>query len=342
MRVGFDVSPLVRPHPRGVARATAGLVDELERRGKLEVVRLEPAPGEGLRRWRQGRLPELARELGLDGLHSPVSAFPWRGPGPRVQTIHELPWRHGVAENAGWRHRLWARVGPWRADRVLVPTEHVARDLGRSSKVTVCPWGVGAPFADEPPPGVVDEVVPGRYRLGEDALGLCLGAVRAKKNLAAVLRALAALRAKDGPRVTLVVTGPDTPDLRRDLGLASKLGLARWVSTPGEVPDEDLPSLLRLAAFVVCLSRSEGFGFPVLEALACGTPAIVARGGAPAEVAGAAGLAVDPDDPDAVADAMVRAIDERDELTWTAVDRAAELPWSRTAETVERVWEELA
>jgi len=342
MRVGFDVSPLVRPHPLGVVRATRGLVDELERRTRLDVVRLGPDDGEGLRAWRQRRLPQLVHELELTGLHSPVSAFAWRGPGRRVQTVHELPWRHGVAENAGWRHRAWARLGRWRADRVLVPTEHVARDLGRSPKVTVCPWGVGPPFVDEPPPGVVDEVVLGRYRLGEDALGLCLGAVRAKKNLAAALDGLAALRASDGPRVTLVVTGENTPDLRRDLGLASRLGLARWVSTPGVVPDEDLPSLLRLAAFVVCLSRSEGFGLPVLEALACGTPVIVAAGGAPAEVAGPAGLAVDPDDAEAVADAIERAIDEREEWTWTAVDRAAEFPWSRTAAIVEDVWESFA
>src|SRR5262245_14997149 len=102
MRVGFDVSALTHPHSRGLTRVAAGLVPALERGGRTEVVRLAPERGVRLRSWRQRDLPRLAR--GLAGLHSFTSAFPLRGPGARVQTIHELPWRHGVAENAGLRH----------------------------------------------------------------------------------------------------------------------------------------------------------------------------------------------------------------------------------------------
>ncbi|HEX6885005.1 MAG TPA: hypothetical protein VF530_16640, partial [Planctomycetota bacterium] len=153
MRVGFDVSPLVQPHSRGLARVVAGLVEALERRARLAVVRLAPPAGAGLRRWRQGELPRLAR--GLAGLHSFTSAFALRGPGARVQTIHELPWRHGVAENAGLRHRLWASLAARRATRVVCPSEHVARELGPAvrRKTRVVPWGVAAHFCDEPEPG---------------------------------------------------------------------------------------------------------------------------------------------------------------------------------------------
>ncbi len=342
MRVGFDVSPLVVPHTRGLRRLVDGLVSTLEGRGRLEVVRLAPRPGANLRRWRQRELPQLERRLELDGIHSPVSAIPLRGRGLRVQTVHELPWLHGERENADWRHRLWARLGRRRADAVVCPSAFVARDLGGpSERVRVCPWGTGAPFQDEPPPGEVDEVALGRYRLGEIPYALCLGAVRAKKNLAALLHGLAELRRRDGPELQLVVTGGDTPDLRRDLGLVSRLGLSRWVSTPGWIEDADLPALLRQAAVVPMLSRSEGFGFPVLEAMACGAPVLVTASSAQAELAGPAGVAVDPSDPAAVADGLERVLRDAEDLRWSGVDRAAEFPWDRCAERVESLWIEL-
>lgn len=341
MRLGFDVSPLVRPHPPGVVRATRGLVEALEAgAGELDIVRLAPEPDEDLRAWRQRRLPALARDQDLDGIHSPVSAFPWRGPGLRLQTVHELPWRHGVKENADLRHRLWAALGSRRADLVICPSRHVARHLG--GRADVCPWGVEARFADEPPPGEVDELLLARYRLVEDPLALCLGAVRAKKDLAALLRGLAELRRRDGPRVHAVVTGPDTLDLRRDLGTASKLGLARYVSTPGTVEDAHLPGLLRLAALVPVLSRSEGFAFPVLEALACGAPVLVPPDSAQSELAGPAGIVVEPADAASVADGIERALAERESGRAARLERASAFTWERCAAQVETLWSALA
>ncbi len=109
MRIGFDVSPLGPAwHPPGVVRATRGLVDALERRGKLEIVRLHSGHASASRgasiAWRQWRLPREIARLGLRGLHSPVSAFPCFASFPRVPTVHELPWLHGVDENADRAH----------------------------------------------------------------------------------------------------------------------------------------------------------------------------------------------------------------------------------------------
>jgi glycosyltransferase involved in cell wall biosynthesis len=350
VRIGFDVSPLHRPHPRGVVRVTAGLVAALENRARLEIVRLAPPPGrdgQGLRAWRAVELPRRARELGLAGIHSPVSAFACRGAGARVQTIHELPWRHGAAEGADLRHRAWAAFGPLRAEAVLTATEFVARDLRRrllpgASKVRVVPWGVDPAFADEPAADVVDEVVLGRYRLPQGAWAIALGAVRPKKNLAAFLNGLAEHARRGAEPVRLVVTGGDTPQLRRDLGLAGRLGLSRFVTTLDEIADEDLPSVLRLASVVPVLSRSEGFGLPVLEAMACGTPVLVPRGSAQEEVAGPAGLAVDPDDPVSVADGLARALAEREIRRAALAARAREFSWDRCAAQVEAIWSEIA
>lgn len=347
MRVAFDVSPLVQPHPPGVVRATAGLVSALERRGVLEVVRVAPEPDEAPRPWRQKRVPQLLRALEAQGFHSAVSAIPLRAPCPVVQTVHELPWRHGVEENADLRHRLWAALGPLRAARVVCPSEHVAADLRArrlpgAERVRVIPWGREERFTPEPAPGEVDEVLLGRYSLGQDALLFCPGAVRAKKNLAALLHGLAALVARKGPRFQVVVSGEHGADLRRDLGLVSRLGLARYVSTPGTIEDAHLPGLYRLATAVPVLSRSEGFAFPVLEALACGTPVIVPRDSAQAELAGAAGFVVDPGDPESVADALLRAHTEREELRFVLPERAAGYTWDLAAERVEALWKELA
>lgn len=332
--------------PRGVERVARGLVEALERRGNLGVVRLAPEPGEELRGWRWRGIAREVRERGLAGVHSFFSAFPWRAPCRRVQTIHELPWLSGVSENADLRHRLWAKLGARFADAVVCPTEHVAKAANRyalgGGKARAIHWGVGERFTVEPPPGVVDEALIERYRLGEDPFALCLGAVREKKNLAAVLNGLAALRDRRTHTLRVFVTGEDTPQLRRDLGLASKLGLARWVQTLGDVDEADLPGLLRLASVVPVLSRSEGFGLPALEALACGTPVLVPPDSAQAEVAGEHGIVADPGDPEAVANGLARALDEREALRYVLPTRAAELSWDACAAKVEALWKEIA
>ena len=346
-RVGFDCSPLVVPHSRGLARVTRALVEALERRGRIEVVRLTPEKGVPLRAWRQRELPRAVERLQLAGLHSPLSAFALRGPGQRVQTVHELPWRHGVRENADLRHRLWASLATWRAATVVCPSEHVARDLARTAlaahgRVRVIPWGVAAVFADEPAPLVVDEVVLARYRLGDEPFVLAPGAVRPKKNLAALLHGLAEHARRGARPLRALVTGGDTPQLRTDLGLAARLGLGRRVVVLDEVAEEDWPSLLRLATAVAVLSHSEGFGLPVLEALASGTPALVPPDSAQAEVAGTAGIVVDPARPEAVADGLARAVAEREARRAAGVGRARVFTWDATAEKVEALWQELA
>lgn len=343
MRVGFDCSPLVRPFPPGIVRIVQHSVEALEELGAIEVVRLTPPNGADLSRWRHRDMPQAVENQDLHGLHSFVSAFPRRGPGRRVQTIHELPWKHGVQENADWKHRWWAHFGPRKAHAVVTASPVVAKQLGLrlhadGGKLHVVPWGVEQRFEEEPPAGTVDETLLGRYRLPEGALILAIGAVRTKKNLAALLHGLARIAADPGPTPHLVITGPDTPDLRRDLGLVSKLGLARHVSTPGSIDDADLPGIMRLAAAVAVLSRSEGFGLPVLESMGCGTPVIVPTDSVQADVAGPHGFGCDPDDPQSVAKALQDAIAQREDLRFVLPDRAREFPWSRTAQGLSDLW----
>ncbi len=347
LRIGFDSSPLLPGTPPGVQRVVEKSLESLEERGVIQVVRLAPDRSKSVRKWRQRELPRAVKEMKLVGLHSFVSAFALRGPGLRVQTIHEAPWRHGVRENSDLRHRFWAWAGPRRADAVVTPSVASARDLGLThgklaQRTRVIPWGVGSPFEVDGPLDSLDEELLGKYRLPDRPLLLCPGAVRAKKNLAAVLDGLAHLKQAGPLPVQLVVTGPDTPDLRVALGRVQRLGLARFVSTPGEVSDADLAGLMRLSCAVAVLSLSEGFGLPVLEAMACGTPAIVPRGGALGELSRSDDLVLDRTDPQSVAQAISLALKTRETMRMPLANSAMQFTWDKTAQAIEELWQGLA
>lgn len=336
MRIGFDTSVLVRPHPHGVVRATRGLLEALERRGRLEVVRLAPTPGQRISVWRQSVLP-FARDVA--GIHSPVSAFAVLGRGLRVATVHEIPWAAGVGENADWKHRLWARFGPLRADAVITPSATTARlvqgesPLARET-VHVVPWGVDPLFV--PGGAADDERVLARHGLVGVPFVFLAGATRKKKNAWIAIEALRALE----PHVHLVITGAIQAEVLAEL--ATRADVASRVRLAGEVDEAALATFTRHAVAAALLSDSEGFGFPVVEAQAAGTPVIVPRDTAQAEIAGPHALVVEPRDGIAFARAVERARAQRNELSARGFENAACYTWDRAAEQVERIWKDLS
>ena len=135
-----------------------------------------------------------------------------------------------------------------------------------------------------------------------------------------------------------MVTGEDSEDLRADLRLATELGIRQRVHTLGQITDSDIPRLINSASAVMILSHSEGFGFPALEAMASGTPVVLTRNSAPAEIAGPSGYQVNPEDPVEVADAVGRALSARSSDREIARKRAAQFSWERCASKVEEIW----
>lgn len=303
----------------------------LRARGAVEVVGVEPPARGSLKRWRQTRLPGVAREMRADALHSFTSAFPLRGSVPVVQTVHEAPWKHGVEENAGWTHRAWARAGRLRAAAVCTPSARVARDLGEHPGLHVVPWGVDSCFG--PHPDATDRELLDRYPdLRGGPFILCLDGGRKKKRLDRVLAGAASVGSGTGLRVA--TTGGPSPHLdaldAKHPGRLIRLGV---------LDDGVLPALYRAAAGAAILSDSEGFSLPVLEALAAGCHVLVPNDSVAEETAGGAAMGVGPDDPAAVARAMERMLAGDSDLRARGLDRAGSMAWDQTAAALETLWE---
>jgi glycosyltransferase involved in cell wall biosynthesis len=267
--------------------------------------------------WYYVGLPRSAK--GLDVLHCTTFRGPLRSPVPFTITLHDLALLRHPELFPRW-HRLSGRAGIARvaraADRVLAVSEFTKSEaialLGLDEKdVTVIGNAVEPVFA---PAG---DVATGDY-------ALAVGTLEPRKNLA---RAVEAARRAG---VELRVVGG------RGWGGIETPG---WV---GEVSDDELASLYRGARALVFPSLYEGFGIPVLEALACGTPVVTSRGGATDEVAGGAAVLVDPLDVDAIAAGIEEAVARRDDLRTLGLARAKAYSWTAVGDAVETVWRELA
>jgi glycosyltransferase involved in cell wall biosynthesis len=320
-----DVSPLAQTRA-GTARHVRGLLGALAGRG-LDVERLSFGGSGRLASaardtwWYYAALPRRAR--GLDVLHCTTFRGPLRSRVPFTVTLHDLALVRHPELFPRW-HRWTGRagIGPVAraADRVLAVSEFTKREAVEllrldPGRVTVIGNAVEAHFTPS------DTVSQGGLAV---SYVLAVGTLEPRKNLTRV--AEAAARAG----VELRVAGP------RGWGGVEIPG---WV---GEVTDEELVELYRGAAALVYPSLYEGFGIPVLEAMACGTPVVTSRGGATEEVAGGAAVLVDPLDVESIARGIAEAAARRDELRALGLARAAGFTWAGVADRVEAAWRELA
>jgi glycosyltransferase involved in cell wall biosynthesis len=322
VRVGIDVSPLVQTGA-GTARHVRGLLAGLEGRPGLELRRLTFGAS--------GRAATIARDVAwypvgiaraarpVDVLHCTTMRGPVRARPPVVVTVHDLALlRHPEAFPAWHRHtgRQVLRHGVPRADAVVAVSEFTRSELVEllripEERIRVVRNGVEPVFT---PAGAAAS---GDYVLA-------VGTLEPRKNLARTVEA-AQLAG-----VALRVVGA------RGWGGIEVPG---WT---GRVGDEELAALYRGARCLVFPSLYEGFGIPVLEAMACGTPVVTTRGGATEEVAGAAAVLVDALDVAAIADGIAEAETRRDELRRLGLERAREFTWAQAADAVEALWRELA
>jgi glycosyltransferase involved in cell wall biosynthesis len=275
--------------------------------------------GHGSQELRLGwSLPRLLRRVGASLVHTQY-ALPLRSPCPAVVTIHDLSFERDAALMTRRDRHIFHLVVPRAARgaaRVLTVSERTKADLDEL-------YGVGGDRVVVTPNGVDPIFTPAEQ--GSRDYVLAVGAVQARKNQQA---ALAAARAVGLP---LVVVGPE-----KDPAVARALR-AGGATLRGYVPVEELVALYRGAACLVQTSRYEGFGLPVLEAMACGTPVVTVPDEALLEVVGEAAVVAGED---GLADGIRRAIAERDELAAAGLARAALFSWRRTAERTVEVYRE--
>lgn len=263
-------------------------------------------------------LPRALRRLRADLCHTQY-ALPLRPPCPCVVTVHDLSFAREPSLMSRKDRLVFRRVVPRAVRgvaRVLTVSERTKRDLVEvyrvpSEKIVVTPNGVDPEFV----PGV-----------GSHDYVLAVGAIQERKNQLAAFEAAAAV---DLP---LVVAGPE-----KDPELSAELR-RRGARVEGYVETERLAELYRGAACLVQASRFEGFGLPVLEAMASGTPVVAVREPALQEVAGDAAVFVDEGQ---LAEGIRQALEDRDRLVAAGLERARAFSWRAAAERTLAVYREI-
>jgi len=324
--------------------------DAASERRNWRVERVGAGSREARLLWEQTRLPGSLARMGIDVLHSTHHTLPLRPmKTKRVVTVHDvtffrIPERYPPARRMYMQTmtRLSARV----ADAIIVPSSAVRDDVVRtlgvdSSKISVVYEAAAARHR----PVTAAECLPvrARYRV-EAPYVLSVGSREPGKNRERLVRAMRDLRDSGIDRRLLIVGQPAWKHDDEET-LVDELGMRDRVIFAGYVPDDDLPALYSACDAFAFPSLYEGFGVPVLEAMACGAPVVTSNVSATAEVAGSAAVLVDPRSTTSIRDGLRRALTDdglRRDLATFGRARAAQFSWRRAADETYAVYERVA
>lgn len=289
--------------------------------------------------WEQLAQPFALQAARADLAHGLAFATPLLSRVPSVVTVYDLSFVHypdRLPAARRWYLRLFARWSCRRARRVIAISQSTARDLAQTfglspERVDVAAPGVGEQFKPLPRADVdafrAQKGLPDRFLL-------FVGTLEPRKNLPLLLRAYALLPAQQRQAVPLVLAGgKGWMDGAIHATIAAH-DLTNSVLLPGYLPADELPWWYNAAEALVYPSVYEGFGLPVLEALACGTPALVSDVSSLPEAVGEGGLRLPPDDVLAWAEALRRALNDPDwraEMGSRGLAHAARFTWAGTA-----------
>ena len=350
MRIGFDGRSLVSP-AGGVRRYASELLDGLVRSNPNDTIVVFGASADSAQQlavqhrsvrqiaptnlgWSLVDLPRAIRNEGLDVFHAPAYTAPLYGAHPLALTIHDVsyerhpewyPYRRDPFRR--WFYRCSART----ADVIITDSDFSRREIAAAygldlSLIRVVPLGVGGRFLASTPPRRPTDV--------KQPYVLHVGDLHVRRNVQTLVRALARLPSvysQIAPPL-LVLAGADRGE-RANIEIEAQRTNVQ-IRFSGPVDDDALVALYARAAVFVYPSRYEGFGLPLLEAMACGTPVIGARAGAIPEVVGDAGILVDPDDESEMAASIGRVMSDTElaaRLRSAGRKRAMGYSWARTA-----------
>jgi glycosyltransferase involved in cell wall biosynthesis len=311
----------------------------------------------------QWAIPRALRGVHADLYHSPYYLMPYR---PRVRTVltvyDVIPLRHPEHSTARARllFRLTTQLALRAASRVIAISAAAALDFSADfgiapERITAIPLAADPAFRPQSAEVIAD--VRARYGL-PDRFILYLGSNKPHKNLVRLVQAWQTAGCKlQVEGCTLVVAGawnPRYPEARilaesgesdTRSNLQSSIFNLQSILWLGPIPDADLPALYAAADAFVFPSLFEGFGLPVLEAMACGTPVICSNVSSLPEIAGDAALLFDPADVSAIADALIRSVSDAGlsaELAQRGLARVAAFTWERTAAETLAIYRQVA
>ena len=348
MIIAFDMTPALLS-PAGIGRYAREVERALSRRSDVELIHMAASRRHarstaarvalGLQRelaYYPVALGRRARRAGADLLHCPSQAGPVRARLPLVMTVHDLlPLRFPeLFTSVNTTHmRVMARAVLPRADRIIVGSRYTRGELSAlvgvpDERIEVVPYGIGPQFGLQAPDR---EWLKRRFRLGGRYI-VCVGTLEPRKNLVSALRAFRRLSPTHEDLQVAVVGGQGWRNERFEHEVLSTPG--RVVRT-GHVSDEELARLYSGAECLVFPSLAEGFGFPVLEAMASGTPVVSSNRSSLPEVVGDAGLLVEPDEDEAIAAAIERILGDPElagDLRARGLRQARHFSWEACAE----------
>ncbi len=290
--------------------------------------------------WEQTALPLALLRCRADLLHGPAYVLPFLCPCPAVLTVHDLSF---LTVPTAFRrsNRLYLSLSTRRAvrqaQRIIAVSAHTKRDLVRllgvpPEKITVVHHGLEHEVF-RPLPAETVAAFKRQRGLPEEYI-LFVGTLEPRKNIPTLIRAFARLKREGNWPHKLVIAGGRGWLFEEIFALVERLGLRAEVLFPGYIPFAEQPLWYNGAAAFVYPSLYEGFGLPVLEAMACGTPVIAANASALPEVVGEGGLLVPPCDERALAWALAEVLadaDRRAELARRGRERAQQFTWPAAA-----------
>jgi glycosyltransferase involved in cell wall biosynthesis len=299
--------------------------------------------------WDQAAVPWVARRHGLDLIFNPKFTVPFLGRQKKIFVLHGSEW-FVIPEHFRlydqWYFKNFVPLYCREAAAFIAVSHAVKRDVVEHTGVAaakVVPIHNGFdPLLFRPVRDAARLLeVAAKYRLPEKFI-LWVGQIESRKNVARLLRAFAQI--KDGIPHALVIAGEQRWSTRTELQVIAELGIADRVLFPGWIEHGDLPAVYCLADHFSFPSLYEGFGIPLIEAMACGCPIVTASTCAPPEVTAGAAVLVDPLSVEDIARGMRRVIEDADmraTLIARGLERAADFGWERCADQVLALFDRL-
>lgn len=355
MKIGIDVQTTLG-QKSGFGFYVKNLVDHLEKiDSQNDYVLIAPTTEKDFSTpqrfiWDQFSFPHQANKEKVDILHQPCFSAPIFYQGKVILTIHDLI-SHYFPQNMPSGSRLyfskWMPLTYNRAQKIIAISENTKRDIIKllkipAEKIVVIHSAVGEEFKPITDAKRIEEVRT-KYKTGEKFI-LDVGTLEPRKNLSFLVRAYHLALKQGKINHNLVLTGKKGWYFESLFKLVEELKLQNRVIFTGYVPDADLPALYNAADLFCFPSLYEGFGFPPLEALSCGTPVIAANNSSIPEVVGDAGVLLPIDNEQVWAENITKLLSDeklRANYSRLGLEQAKKFFWAKTAQETIKVYEEV-